>query len=152
MRNITTIHYSQMLQPIKKMKIAINILLAVVLFTSCSSGIKEEIIGTWIGSYGTKIIEYSEGDLVEIESMPIDSNFIERPVDTTHFILPRVLEFETDSLVFLYFIRLKSERERFLEVHKMRGTNHSTHIYPYKIKTGKGIDVSAKPYKGKLRK
>ncbi|MCK4997073.1 hypothetical protein KAS08_02110 [Candidatus Pacearchaeota archaeon] len=64
----------------------------------------------------------------------------------------RVLEFETDSLVFLYFIRLKKDRERFLEVYKMRGTNHSTNIYSYEIKAGKGISVSATPYKGKLRK
>ena len=64
----------------------------------------------------------------------------------------RVLEFETDSLILLYFIRLKNDRERFIEVYKMRGTNHSTNIYPYSIKVKKGIDISPKPYKGKLRK
>ena len=65
----------------------------------------------------------------------------------------RILEFETDSLILLYFTRLnKSDRERFLEVYKMRGTNHSTSIYPYKISTGKGITVAEKPFNGKLRK
>lgn len=65
----------------------------------------------------------------------------------------RILEFETDSLILLYFTRLnKSERERFLEVYKMRGTNHSTSIYPYTISTGKGITVSAKPFVGKLKR
>jgi len=64
----------------------------------------------------------------------------------------RVLEFETDSLIFLYFIRIKDIRERYLEVYKMRGTDHSKSIYPYTIKTKAGINLSSKPYKGKLRK
>lgn len=64
----------------------------------------------------------------------------------------RILEFEADSLIFLYFTRIRKERERFLEVYKMRGTNHSTSIYPYKISTGKGITVSTKPYPGSLHK
>ena len=63
----------------------------------------------------------------------------------------RVLEFETDSLIFLYFTRLSNERERFLEVYKMRGTNHSTNIYPYKIQKDEGIVVSESPFKGKLK-
>ena len=63
----------------------------------------------------------------------------------------RVLEFETDSLILLYFSRLKEKRERFLEVYKMRGTDHSKNIYPYSISTKKGITVSSKPYKGSLR-
>lgn len=64
----------------------------------------------------------------------------------------RILEFEADSLIFLYFTRIKKERERFLEVYKMRGTNHSTSIYPYSISSGKGVSVSGKPYPGSLHK
>lgn len=64
----------------------------------------------------------------------------------------RVLEFETDSLILLYFSRLKDKRERFLEVYKMRGTDHSKNIYPYSINAKKGIVISSKPYKGNLRK
>jgi circadian clock protein KaiC len=64
----------------------------------------------------------------------------------------RILEFEADSLILLYFTRIKKERERFLEVYKMRGTNHSTNIYPYKIRTQVGVDVSSKPYPGSLHK
>lgn len=62
----------------------------------------------------------------------------------------RVLEFEADSLIFLYFTRMNKKRERFLEIYKMRGTNHSTDIFPYSIRKNIGIDVSPKPYRGKL--
>lgn len=62
----------------------------------------------------------------------------------------RILEFEADSLILLYFTRIKKERERFLEVYKMRGTNHSTNIFPYDIRTKTGINVSAKAYPGSL--
>jgi len=62
----------------------------------------------------------------------------------------RVLEFEADSIMLLYFTRIKSIRERFLEIYKMRGTKHSTNIFPYEIKTKKGIVVSSRPRKGKL--
>ena len=39
------------------------------------------------------------------------------------------LEFEADSIILFYFLRVDHERERFLEVLKMRGTKHSTKIY-----------------------
>jgi len=64
----------------------------------------------------------------------------------------RVLEFEADSLILLYFTRIKKKRERFLEVYKMRGTNHSTNIFPYEICGKKGIVVSDNPYPGSLHK
>lgn len=64
----------------------------------------------------------------------------------------RVLEFETDALVFLYYVRTKEKRDRYLEVYKMRGTDHSKSIYPYSIKTKKGIVVSSRPFKGNLRR
>ncbi len=64
----------------------------------------------------------------------------------------RILEFEADSLILLYFTRIKKERERFLEVYKMRGTDHSTNIFPYRICRGAGINVSHKPYPGSLHK
>ena len=64
----------------------------------------------------------------------------------------RILEFEADSLIYLYFTRIKEERERFLEVYKMRGTNHSTNIFPYKICSNVGINVSSKAFPGSLDK
>ena len=62
----------------------------------------------------------------------------------------RILEFEADSVMFLYFVRTKKERERFLEIYKMRGTNHSTNIFSYDIRKNKGVVVSPRPYSGKL--
>jgi len=51
------------------------------------------------------------------------------------------LEFEADSIILLYFIRIKKERERMIEILKMRGTNHSKKIHPIKINNS-GIVVN----------
>ena len=61
----------------------------------------------------------------------------------------RILELESDSIIMLYFFRKKKEREHYLEIIKMRGTDHSTDIWPYDIKKG-GIKIGKKPYKGEL--
>lgn len=54
------------------------------------------------------------------------------------------IEFEVDSTTIIYSVRKEQERERFIEVLKMRGTEHSKKIYP--ITTAKkGIVVSKKP-------
>lgn len=59
----------------------------------------------------------------------------------------RTMEFEVDSLTFLYFIRAgKGERQRFLEVIKMRGTEHSKKVYSFEIGK-KGIVLSKSPVK-----
>lgn len=63
----------------------------------------------------------------------------------------RILEFEADSLIFLYFIRFK-KRERFLEIYKMRGTDHSTNTFPYDIHKDIGIRIASRPYNGKLNR
>jgi len=51
------------------------------------------------------------------------------------------LEFEADGIILLYFVRYKGRRQRFVEVLKMRGTEHSTKIYQFDI-TGRGIIIS----------
>jgi len=56
------------------------------------------------------------------------------------------IEFEADSIVLLYFIRQDGGRQRLIEILKMRGTKHSTNIYPFYI-TPKGVDISSKPMK-----
>jgi len=61
----------------------------------------------------------------------------------------RTLEFESDSIILLYFIRPKKERERYLEVLKMRGTNHSRNIHPVSINKS-GVVIDPKPFLGKL--
>lgn len=50
------------------------------------------------------------------------------------------LEFEADSIILLYFTKIKGERKRFVEVLKMRGTKHSTKTYPLEI-TENGVVV-----------
>ncbi len=51
------------------------------------------------------------------------------------------LEFESDSIIILYFIREKNQRQRYLEILKMRGTRHSKKIYKFSIgKSGIAIE------------
>jgi len=54
------------------------------------------------------------------------------------------LEFESDSIILLYFVRQKERRRRYLEVLKMRGTKHSKKIYEFVISKN-GIDVDKSP-------
>jgi circadian clock protein KaiC len=60
-----------------------------------------------------------------------------------------LLEFESDSIILLYFVRKRRERERFIEVLKMRGAEHSKKIYPFVIKKG-GILINNRPISGIL--
>ena len=59
----------------------------------------------------------------------------------------RILDFESDSIILLYFVRGKDKRNRFLEVLKMRGTAHSLDIFPFSIDKA-GIVINKKKYKG----
>jgi len=61
----------------------------------------------------------------------------------------RTLEFESDSIISIYFLRTGKERKRFIEVLKMRGTKHSREVYPLEIDK-KGIYISKIPYSGKI--
>jgi circadian clock protein KaiC len=54
------------------------------------------------------------------------------------------LEFEVDSIVLIYYVRNKTQRERYLEILKMRGTNHSHHIYRFDV-TKSGIAIDKNP-------
>ncbi len=60
------------------------------------------------------------------------------------------LEFEADSLILIYFLRVKGERERFIEILKMRGTKHSKKIHPLKLGK-KGFKVSGKARSKKFK-
>lgn len=53
------------------------------------------------------------------------------------------LEFESDSIILIYFVRRKIRRKRFIEVLKMRGTKHSDQIHELKI-TKNGFEVTKK--------
>ena len=53
------------------------------------------------------------------------------------------LEFESDSIILLYFISIEGKRNRGLEILKMRGTKHPLLTYVFDI-TDKGISISDK--------
>ena len=59
-------------------------------------------------------------------------------------VAPDILEFESDSIIVLYFIKGKERRERYLEILKMRGTKHSSQTYEFSIGK-KGIIINKKP-------
>lgn len=61
----------------------------------------------------------------------------------------RILEFEADSIILLYFIRKENERKRYIEVLKMRGVDHSKKIYEFFIEKG-GVKISKEPISGKV--
>ncbi|MFH1585150.1 MAG: ATPase domain-containing protein [archaeon] len=55
------------------------------------------------------------------------------------------IEVEADSITLLYYLTIKNKRERFLEVLKMRGTDHSKEIHSFNIgKSGFKIGGKAK--------
>ncbi len=73
----------------------------------------------------------------------------ERDPSRSKKISSQTLEFESDSIILLYFPRIGKKRERFIEILKMRGTKHSLEIYPFSIDKG-GIIISAKPSSVKI--
>jgi len=75
----------------------------------------------------------------------------DNPLDNSNKSL-EILESEVDSIIFLYFKRIERKRERFLEIYKMRGTDHSTEIFPYTISKTMGIAISLEPFAGNLKK
>jgi len=52
------------------------------------------------------------------------------------------IEFEADSITFMYFMSIKNNRERFIEILKMKGTNHSKETRSFHIR--KGIEIGKK--------
>jgi len=56
------------------------------------------------------------------------------------------LEFEADSIIFLHYIRNKGKRERYIEILKMRGTQHSTSLHKTEIDKS-GIIIQKKASK-----
>jgi KaiC/GvpD/RAD55 family RecA-like ATPase len=53
----------------------------------------------------------------------------------------KALQFESDSIVFIYYPLDKSRRKRLLEVLKMRGTDHSKQLHSFEI-TSTGIKIN----------
>jgi len=46
------------------------------------------------------------------------------------------IEFEADSITLLHFIKQQGKRKRYIEILKMRGTNHSKETYEFEIMNG----------------
>jgi len=60
----------------------------------------------------------------------------------------RALEFESDSIILMQFLRRIALRRRHIEILKMRGTNHSKGLYRFSI-TRRGIILGNNPIKSK---
>ena len=69
---------------------------------------------------------------------------LEQEPSSTKEATSKSLEFESDSIILLYFIREKKIRQRYLEILKMRGTDHSKEIYKFNI-SKKGIIIEKRP-------
>jgi KaiC/GvpD/RAD55 family RecA-like ATPase len=54
-----------------------------------------------------------------------------------------VEEFIVDGVIVMYYVRVDSSFSRAVQVWKMRGTNHSEKLHPYKIST-RGIEIFPK--------
>ncbi|MBS3076885.1 AAA family ATPase [Candidatus Pacearchaeota archaeon] len=72
--------------------------------------------------------------LLTLEEDPLDKN-----KSTSN-----ALEFEVDSIITIYYVREARERQRYLEILKMRGTNHSNKVYPFSIGK-KGLVIRNSP-------
>lgn len=68
------------------------------------------------------IRKWSCTSLLTLEEEPLETGTVSKS-----------LEFESDSIIILYFIREKEQRKRYLEILKMRGTEHSRKIYNFSI-------------------
>lgn len=53
------------------------------------------------------------------------------------------IEFESDSIILIYYIQYKGERRRYLEIVKMRGVKHSKRVHMFEV-GHHGIMVSSK--------
>jgi len=66
---------------------------------------------------------------------------LEEDLTETKELTSKAIEFESDSIILIYFPSEKGERNRYLEILKMRGVKHSKQVHRFEI--GKsGISVS----------
>jgi len=66
---------------------------------------------------------------------------LEEDISETKELTSKAIEFESDSIILIYFPSEKGERNRYLEILKMRGVKHSKKVHSFEI--GKnGISVS----------
>lgn len=94
-------------------------------------------------------------DIPEIRRMIFNISYLLRKLGCTTILISEVLpmqealsrfgveEFVTDGVIVLYYTRAGSQFSRSLTVWKMRSSNHSSKIHPYRI-TDKGITIYPK--------
>jgi len=94
-------------------------------------------------------------DAPEIRRMIFNIAFLLRKLNCTTILVSEILpmqealsrfgveEFVTDGVIVLYYTRVGSQFSRSLTVWKMRNSNHSNKIHPYRI-TDKGVIVYPK--------
>jgi KaiC/GvpD/RAD55 family RecA-like ATPase len=94
-------------------------------------------------------------DVPEIRRMIFNIAFLLRKLSCTTLLVSEVLpmqealsrfgveEFVTDGVIVLYYTRVGSQFSRSLTIWKMRNSDHSNKIHPYRI-TNKGIAIYAK--------
>src|SRR3989338_1390517 len=68
---------------------------------------------------------------------------LEEDLSDTKELSSKAIEFESDSIILVYFPSEKGVRNRYLEILKMRGVNHSKKVHKFEI-GNKGISVSLK--------
>lgn len=75
----------------------------------------------------------------------------DEPLKSTDDSSAKALQFEADSIINIYFVRVKfgKERQRYLEILKMRGAKHSKGLHALEI-TNKGFVISKQSSKVRL--
>ena len=94
-------------------------------------------------------------DAPEVRRMVFNISWLLRKLNCTSILVSEILpsqkslsrfgveEFVTDGIVVLYYLRADSQFSRSMTIWKLRGSEHSTKLHPYKI-TSKGIRVYPK--------
>jgi KaiC/GvpD/RAD55 family RecA-like ATPase len=94
-------------------------------------------------------------DVPELRRMVFNISLLLRKLGCTSILTSEILpaqkslsrfgveEFVTDGVIVLYYLRADSQYSRSMTVWKMRGTDHSNKLHPYRI-TNKGIIVYPK--------
>jgi len=94
-------------------------------------------------------------DAPEVRRMVFNISWLLRKLNCTSILVSEILplqkslsrfgveEFVTDGIIVLYYLRSQSQYSRSMTVWKLRGSEHSTKLHPYKI-TEKGIRVYPK--------
>ena len=83
----------------------------------------------------------SDEEQKELEEIfGVSPGFDEDSIDETES--SKIIDQEVDSIIKFYFERDSDQRDRYMEILKMRGTNHSLEVYSFKIDNN-GLSVGS---------